>query len=467
MCGPATLFAQAPVPQASTQSEDVTARLSQLETETQSLRAEVQRLRDNPTRLPSTEATPVSMATNAASSTTVAGTASNGTVDPAAAGSPDYFTMDELRGEMKKFAWRKGDFSIVPYGILWGNTVYSTEHTSPGSYTFFVTSASSQSGGQFVVDGRNTRLGTDVEGPEIPFFDYAKSGGKVEIDFQNTVLTTENKSTVLLRHAYVEVKDDDFRLLAGQTWDVISPLSPDTILYSIGWEAGNMGYRRAQLRDEQYFKLSDTSMITTQLSINQDVFPDTSTTVIAETPSWPIIEGRVAWTLGERKPGCNPIVIGLSGHIGDDEFDNTLAKDHNRRTWSGNLDIRVPLTERLGVEGECYTGENLSAFLGGIGQGIDPTTFNTIRSTGGWFEVWYDWTPSLHSHIGYSVDNPNDHDLSTVGEKTYNQFYFGNVMYDFTKDFMVGLEVSSWKTLYVGELPGNAVRTEFVAKYSF
>ena len=43
----------------------------------------------------------------------------------------DYFTLDELRGEMKKLAWTKGDFSIVPYGYLWGNTVYSTERTSP------------------------------------------------------------------------------------------------------------------------------------------------------------------------------------------------------------------------------------------------------------------------------------------------------------------------------------------------
>ena len=53
------------------------------------------------------------------------------------------------------------------------------------------------------------------------------------IDFQNSVLTTENKATVLLRHAYAEVKDDDFRFLVGQTWDVISPLTPG-MLMSLG-----------------------------------------------------------------------------------------------------------------------------------------------------------------------------------------------------------------------------------------
>ena len=50
---------------------------------------------------------------------------------------------------------------------------------------------------------------------------------------------------------------------------------------------------------------------------------------------------------------------------------------------------------------------------------------------------------------------------------SYNQFYFGNLLYDVTKNFLVGIEVSSWKTLYVGEQEGDSVRTEFVAKYGF
>ena len=67
-------------------------------------------------------------------------------------------------------------------------------------------------------------------------------------------------------------------------------------------------------------------------------------------------------------------------------------------------------------------GENLGTFLGGIGQGDQSLLpYNTIRDAGGWFEVWYDWTPRLHSHVGYSVDDPNDHDLhlpSAIGATT-------------------------------------------------
>ena len=60
--------------------------------------------------------------------------------------------------------------------------------------------------------------------------------------------------------------------------------------------------------------------MTAQLSINQIVFPDTMTpaaTLTGEPSNWPIIEGRVAWTVGHRGAGCLPITVGVSGHIGE------------------------------------------------------------------------------------------------------------------------------------------------------
>jgi hypothetical protein len=461
--GSSPLFAQVPTPLPPAPSSDVSARLNQLEAETQTLRAEVERLREYPVRLPAPNAEPVATPTAMASESTAAHAASE-------AVQGDYVTAEEVRGEIKKAAWRKGDFGVTPYGILWGNMVYSTERTSPGSYTLFALSGSAGPEHECIVDARNTRLGIDVAGPQLAIFNNAQSGGKVEVDFQNSVLSTENKPTILLRHAYVEVKDDDFRLLAGQTWDVISPLYPTMLNYPVGWDAGDIGYRRAQVRAERYLTFSDESLVTTQLSLNQQVFEDSTTTmaVRGKTPNWPIIEGRIGWTIGRRDPGCLPINVGVSGHIGNEEFDSSvIGIDDNRRTWSGNIDVRIPISERFGFQGECQMGENLGAFLGGIGQGVDPTSFDAIRDVGGWFEVWYYWTPSLHSHVGYSVDDPNDHDLHTVGEKSYNQCYYGNLLYDVTKKFLVGVEVSSWKTLYVGQLPGESIRTEFAAKYGF
>lgn len=445
-------------------------RLQRLEEQTRALKSEVNYLRQHPVRLPKVESV----------STTVAPQQS------AAAGDEEFFTLSELKSEMKKLAWSKGDFKLVPYGYLWGSMIYDTSRVFPGPYALWSYSPDQHGEDAFIVDVRRTRLGVNIDGPRIPFFDCAKSGGKVEIDFHGSFVT-ENKASVLLRHAYWEVADHDSKLLMGQTWDVISPLYPSVLNYSVGWDGGNIGYRRAQLRYERYLKFSDVSMLTTQFSVNQDVIADFTTTtgVTREPVDWPVLEGRLAWTLGHRGKNCNPVVLGVSGHIGEQGFDftddvpaavnpnNLPAQDDVRvQTWSFNVDFKVPITDRLDVKGEYFTGSNLSTFLGGIGQGVCPCVREGVRSRGGWFDVGYKWTPRLQSHFGYGLDDPIDSEL--FFGRVYNQFFFANIAYDLTKQFNMGFEVSSWKTLYretrAGRStprPGDSVRFEFVARYGF
>jgi hypothetical protein len=132
-----------------------------------------------------------------------------------------------------------------------------------------------------------------------------------------------------------------------------------------------------------------------------------------------------------------------------------------------NGDLRVPITERFGVQGEFFTGQNLGTFLGGVGQGINFTTRTGIQATGGWFDVWYDWTPCLHSHVGYGLDDPLNSDVTAAHGRTYNQFIFGNLFVDVTKKLILGFEVTSWKTFYKAQLPGEAVAFEFSGQYGF
>jgi hypothetical protein len=431
-----------------------------LESETQTLRAELQWLREHPVRLPPVAASQVSMTTPAAEDV-------------------DYYTFDELSSMMqstaKKFAWTKGEFKVVPYGYLWANMVYLSSRTASSgrSYTMWVYSDDTHGEDAFIVDGKTSRVGLAIVGPRLRLFNCAQSGGKLEIDFQGDFSKTANRGGVLLRHAYWEVKNPRFRLLAGQTWDIVSPLVPGTIMYSVYWNAGNMGYRRAQFRAERYFALSSTTLFTLQGSLNQNIFNDfpTDATCRCEPGSWPLVEGRAAVTLGHRGKYGKPIEVGVSGHIGEIGFDlfdaggAILVDDVRRRTWSINADFSVPITDRFGVKGEFFTGENLSTFLGGIGQGINLATTDTIRSTGGWFNLYYDWYGDLHTHVGYGLDDPFDGDI-TVG-RIYNQFCFANLVYDVTDKFTMGLEVSSWRTLYATQRSGDSVRVEFMARYGF
>jgi hypothetical protein len=62
----------------------------------------------------------------------------------------EYCTLDELRAELKKLAWIKGDYRIVPYGALWGSAIYATQRTAPGPFILYVSSATTESEDNFV-----------------------------------------------------------------------------------------------------------------------------------------------------------------------------------------------------------------------------------------------------------------------------------------------------------------------------
>lgn len=387
-------------------------------------------------------------------------------------GLEEYYSRDELRGEMKKWTWTKGDFRITPFGYIACSTIYETEKSVTGEYTLYVISPDVQGEDAFYIDPKSSRFGLDVAGPNVPWLADAKFGGRVEFDFQGPFINA-NEGTVLFRQGYCEVKNEDFRILLGQAWEVLSPLYPMMLLYVPGCGGGNLGYRKAQIRGERYWQLSDELLLTGQGAFTGNVVWDFTgdPTIAGQHAGWPVLEGRVATTFGQRSgPDARPITLGFSSHIGEQEFDfrppnPDPVNDLNRRTWSVNLDFSWPITRRLALQCEVFTGSNLGAYMGGVLQGIDRNTRRAIRSTGGWFDVGYKWTDQVHTHAGYSIDDPINGDLTTG--RTYNHFIFGNVMYDMTKNLMFGLEVSSWKTLWVDQSPGNSVRFEFMVKYGF
>jgi hypothetical protein len=385
--------------------------------------------------------------------------------------------------------WSCGGFKITPYGALWADMIYETRGTVPGHFTLYVPSSETQQGNAFYIDMRRTRLGFDVAGPRIGAFGGAKSKGRVEIDFIGDFITA-NQPKARLRHAYWEVGDEDFRLLVGQTWDLMSPLNPGTLNFAVGWMGGNIGFRRAQFRAERYFHPSDEVTISLQGSLNEVITADfkSDQTIRREVNGWPTVEGRtaIAW---DSCFGCgNRSEIGFSGHIGETAFDFLSdgppplslppASDERFRTWSFNVDMRYPLGDRFGVQGEFFTGENLGTFLGGIGQGVCPCLRRPIRATGGWIDLWYDWTDRLHSHVGYGVDDPDNND--SLRGRSYNRFIFANITLDVTDKLLTGFEVTSWKTLYheerVGQIPdedltpsspGDSIVLQWMVKYGF
>ena len=384
--------------------------------------------------------------------------------------------------------WSKGPFTIKPYGWLWANMLYATHRTVPGEFTFWVASEEDQGESAFIIDARRTRFGVDIAGPRLDWFGGVDTAAQLELDFFGEFVT-ENRAGARLRQAWWEARNADYRLLIGQSWDVISPLRPGTLNFSRGWNAGNIGFRRAMFRLDRDLDLTDEWELSLQTAATQDIVEDfpTDPGIRRETANWPVVQGRAAMAFAPEADGVPRVTVGISGHVGETGFDFLTTgpppldlppeDDARFKTWSWNVDVQVQMG-RLMIQGEFFRGANLSAFLGGIGQGVCPCSRKPIRSTGGWLEVVYLWSSACESHAGFGIEDPDNDDL--LMGRNRNQFVFGNVVWHVTQNLRTGIEVAWWNTEYqetraglvdndllIPDTPGRAVTLEWMVRYDF
>ena len=104
-------------------------------------------------------------------------------------------------------------------------------------------------------------------------------------------------------------------------------------------------------------------------------------------------------------------------------------------------------SESFGFQCEFFTGAGLGEYNGGIGQTYDSAANRSIRSSGGWAEVFLYLTPQLHLHTGYGVDSP----LRRSGDTfllTENQTLYTNLVWNWTKNIQISNQVDFRKTNY-------------------
>ncbi|HUT30452.1 MAG TPA: hypothetical protein VMX13_11730 [Sedimentisphaerales bacterium] len=365
----------------------------------------------------------------------------------------------------KKPVWSNLDIQL--YGYIKLDAAYDTSRVDTGDYARWVESESdNEDDDQFNMTARETRLGALISGPED---DELKTSGRVEIDFYEG--GAENKPRVMMRHAYLNIlwPEDRFSILAGQTADVISPLYPSTINYTVGWWAGNIGYRRPQIRLTKDLALSQDVDLKLEGALARTIgISDTFTTDSGADAGYPGLQGRAAITFPWF--GYKPTTLGVSGHVAREEYDTSASGDSKHfDSWSANLDVTQPINEWLTIKGEMFTGENLSAYLGGIGQGVNIDTFKEIGSNGGWIAAalgpWDKW----QFNVGLSAEDVDGDDLRGMSgdKRTYNRSIFGNMLYSLNNSTQIGFELSQWRTDYQGQDDGDSVRAQGALIYRF
>ncbi len=364
---------------------------------------------------------------------------------------------------------------IELHGFVKLDASWDNSRVDAGNYARWVESEEANADDDdFNMTVNETRLWLELGETEgdAPF----KVSGRVEVDFYGAG-AAENKAHLMLRQAYVQLKWDeyDLALLGGQTSDVVGPLSPGTLNYTVMWWEGNVGYRRPQLRLTKGFNLGDLvqrielqAAATRNIGHTDSAFDPGDT---GEDSGLPGVQCRAALHLGLLTE--KPTVIGVGGCWQREEYDTAADGDNvDYTSESVVVDVTLPLAGWLSVKGEFFSGRDIDFLLGGVGQGINIGEEREITSNGGWaaveikppVEALKSWTFNL----GLGIDDPDNDDLrGMAAAKTRNFGYFGNAIWNVGKGVSTGLEVTKLETEYLGQKDAHATRVQFSLKYGF
>lgn len=370
------------------------------------------------------------------------------------------------------------EVEVKPYGFLRLDLIYNDSKTNNSQTTMWVSSEDgvkiAEDDEEFVLHPRLTRLGFNVKGGKVYSSDIS---GNLEIDFITTPNFSESRQAIRLRHAFLKILRGKFYLLAGQTWDVISPIFPSVNQDTIMWNAGNTGDRRPQLRVGYEHPLGPGKLsIVSSLGLTGAIDSkdlDKNGVRDGEDSGLPNLQARMGLTL----PGFVPMesmTVGIWGHLAREKIGDASARIAGEDSFSSNSiggDIILPIISlspegSLTMRGEVWSGKNLSDFRGGIGQGVNIDTGEEIKSTGGWLELLMKINPELQVEIGYTIDNPEDENLRN-GDKTDNTTWYAGGHFKPVGGLLLGIEYINWKTGYKGTYEGTDNRVDLIAQYNF
>lgn len=335
------------------------------------------------------------------------------------------------------------------------NGSYDTGAANVGNFCRWVVDGD---GGQANATASFSRFNFKVTTPET---ERINTKAFLEMDFLGG--GAENKPHLRLRHGYVEIscQKNDWSILAGQTWDLTSMNLPSTVNFIVGWWAGNIGFRRPQLRLTKGLAFGDMK-VKLQGALARTI-GDGAYMAAGDAGAF-TGQGRVSleMPLGEKKA-----LFALSGHWGQEEYNDTDFLT----TWALCLEWTVPLGP-VTFKGEAWTGANLDEYCGGVGQGVTDVPgpgLNLdveVRSKGWWISVSGKPKPFVTLNGGGGVDDPMDDDLNNGG-RTQNLFGFFNAMFKIDRAVIIGVEISYWKTHYKGADPEESTRFEAMFMYKF
>lgn len=380
---------------------------------------------------------------------------------------------------------------VIPYGTIYFNAFLNDAGTNNIDIPLFATPTG---GGNSSASARQTRFGVRIEGGR---FGDANVTGVIEADFfggSPAVNIGENFGVVRLRLANARINWEKTSVLLGQDWVIFAPNNPVSIADAAIPQfaaAGNPWARLPQARVERRFSGGRFSL---QAAILAPQTADSSSAAnfllqpnAGALSRVPFLQSRAAFNgtnmFGSGKNGS----IGFSTHFGRSRASvaSSPAVSQEIDSYGFALDWNLPLQKRVVLTGETFLGSNLGGLQAGIfqnfnadhairqGNALIPDGVKGIGTRGGWAQLGI--TPktagdklTFYGSIG--LDDPEDEDFISTQPKNFrtrNLAIAFDAIYKMTQYLQIGVEFRRMETTYTQSGLKRAHHLNFGAAYSF
>lgn len=380
---------------------------------------------------------------------------------------------------------------VIPYGTIYFNAFSNSAGTNNADIPLFAATTGKANTSASV---RQTRLGLRIEGGKVG---KAKLTGVVEADFfggSPAIGIGENFGVVRVRLANARLDWEKTSLVIGQDWVPFAPNSPVSIADAAIPQfaaAGNNWARLPQIKIEQ--RWNKGKVVWQGAVLAPQTGDSNSTANFLQQPNsgalskLPFFQTRIAYNdkdwFGTKKAGN----IGVSAHYGRSRATSTSAPiiEDDVDSYGVALDWNFPLHKRVTWSGEGFLGQNLAGFQAGVFQNYN-TDFaekvsnvlvakgvKGIRTSGGWTQLgftpnWQQDRLTLYGSIG--LDDPTNLDLVNTRTRDFrsrNLAWALDAIYRFTPQFQIGFEFRQLNTYYLITGKKRVNHINLGAAYSF
>ena len=332
----------------------------------------------------------------------------------------------------------EGKGSIVPYGRIELDAIYSNRNTNPldpGQFNGYATAAGKSSNASSTLNPRYSVFGLRADRTDGTH----TLTGVVEADFYSQ---TDNAGNISprLRLANVKYSPNNSRttITAGMDWTPIMSSHPNLIDFSIMGYNGNLWQRLPQVTVKHQFSDNVNGLLTVMrfergLSAIQPqtqrrpfqgagagAVPGTcgtngfscSENAFNDPVQMPYVGTRFAYTgTGDQAGFMAALSAAYRYYRSAPTAGGVIPSGNDINSYLVGGELAVPITNRLKFTGEIAYGQALGVEFFRFGQERNLGTGKAIRTVVGWGELDYAFDRQLTLIAGYGFDNPLNSDL--------------------------------------------------------